>query len=865
MVDCTGILETYRKQLMQCTIEQDTTDKMYEEFCKIIKEEMLSKLKYKVLSNVKNDKVKGKARHKPWWNENLKILWSCLKKFEKNWLYATAEMKQKAKTEMLCAQKQFDKEVKSSKHLYWVKRQEYLHDLCSDTKADFWKEIGKIGIIKERKTKIPLIVKNEEGNLCEEKAEVLKVWKKYFQELLNSENIVQIENPSTDYINHHDIGDVNENITREELIKAINDVNKGKACGVDEIPVEMLNNKACIDFMLEMFNKGFKYGIFPASWRKGVINPVPKGSGKDPQDPKSYRGITVAVSSYKLFCSIINNRLKNWCDENEVLVEEQNGFRTGRSCIDHLHSLVTILDTRLKTRRNTFTAFVDFEKAYDRINRNLLWNKLEALGLNGYVMNTLKSLYDNVSCCVQINGAKSEWFDVNMGLKQGCILSPLLFNLYINDLVKTIKSSNIGIPVGEEIVSILLYADDLVLLAQNETDLQSLLCILEKWCNKWLVNVNCEKSEIVHFRKVSDNRSQICFMYNSKTLNTVDHYKYLGIVLNEFLDLKFTADIVAKSANRALGLLISKCKLSGGLPVKCFKKLYFSMVLPVIHYGSSIWGQKRFSSIDAVHNKACRFIMGVGRYAPNAAVQGDTGLTPPFIDQWISITRYWCRIMNMSCDRINKRIFEWTERLARCNIKNWVWKTKLCYRDNNLNVLLDKTNQLVNRLAVTLIGDVMFKSFVEKWSKDVNRHDSKNNIGGNKLRLYQNIKADFIPEQYLELHIGFSAKSAFAKLRCGVAPINIEIGRYQNIPVSQRWCPFCEHCIEDEVHILTNCDLYIDLREKLYSVISKTDNCFYHLTNKDKALYILSGSICIKECANTCKKILKRRMLFITK
>jgi len=275
-----------------------------------------------------------------------------------------------------------------------------------------------------------------------------------------------------------------------------------------------------------------------------------------------------------------------------------------------------------------------------------------------------------------------------------------------------------------------------------------------------------------------------------------------------------------------------------------FKKLYFSRVVLVIHYGSSIWGHKHFTSIDAVHNKACRYIMGVGRYAPNAAVQGDTGLAPPFIDQWISITRYWCRIMNMSSNRINKRIFEWSDRLARGGIKNLVWKTKLCYRENNLYVLLDKTNMLIKSLAVTLIGDVIFKSFCEKWTIDVNRNNSKNSIGGNKLRLYQNIKADFISEPYLDLCIGLSAKSAFAKLRCGVAPINIEIGRYQKVPIAQRLCPFCVHCIEDEIHIVTNCDLYIDLRE---------------------ALYILRGSICVKECANTCKKILKLKQLFITK
>ena len=413
-------------------------------------------------------------------------------------------------------------------------------------------------------------------------------------------------------------------------------------------------NEQSIDFMYKVFNKCLKQGIFPSAWRKGVITPIPKGGSKNALDPSNYRGITVAVSTYKLFCSILNDRLQAWCNINNILAEEQNGFRSERSCMDHVNALVNMIETRKILKQNTFAAFIDFEKAYDHIDRQLLWKKLENIGLHGNIMCTLRGLYTDVSCCVQVNGSKSNWFDVNTGLKQGCLLSPLLFNLYINDLVDSINSNCKGIPFGDEKVCILLYADDSVLVAQNEAELQCMLNILGNWCKKWKVKVNSGKSEIVHFRRKSVFCTNVKFQVSNLTLKVVNQYKYLGLVLNEFLDFKVTAEIVAKSANRALGLLIAKCKAAGGIPFNCFERLYKSMVLPVIHYGSSIWGHNSYSSIDAVHNRACRFILGVGKYTPTAAILGDSGLTPPVIDQWIEITRSWCRSFYMDSARLNR-------------------------------------------------------------------------------------------------------------------------------------------------------------------------------------------------------------------
>jgi hypothetical protein len=157
------------------------------------------------------------------------------------------------------------------------------------------------------------------------------------------------------------------------------------------------------------------------------------------------------------------------------LSDEQNGFRKGRSTIDHILSLNNIIDTKKKNKLSTFCAFIDFKKAYDNINRNILWKRLYDIGVCGKMLSAVQSLYVSMMSCVRVNSFKTEWFDVKCGLRQGCILSPLLFNLFINDLTLFIKSFDLGINIGNEKLCFMLYADDIVILADNAQNLQILL------------------------------------------------------------------------------------------------------------------------------------------------------------------------------------------------------------------------------------------------------------------------------------------------------------------------------------------------------------------------------------------------------
>ena len=126
--------------------------------------------------------------------------------------------------------------------------------------------------------------------------------------------------------------------------------------------------------------------------------------------------------------------------------------------------------------------------------------------------------------------------------------------------MREVKELNLGVKVAEEIISILAFADDIIIFAENEEDLQKILKCIEEWCKKWRLKVNSEKTNVVHFRKKGKSISGFEFVFDNTVLSIVDRYKYLGTVLNEHLDFTVTSSILSAAAGRALGAVISKFK-----------------------------------------------------------------------------------------------------------------------------------------------------------------------------------------------------------------------------------------------------------------------------------------------------------------
>ena len=424
---------------------------------------------------------RGKASGKEWWNDELGALAKEVRQALRVWEVNKADVG--LKLIYLQRQKHFSKMVRKYKRKYRKDRSNrLLHEQKKNPKK-FWDFIKKLG--GERQESIPDTVTNSEGECITEPRAVRGEWRRYFQTLLNP-----ISPPGTTHEAHVtanqplnldlDPSELNRDIMIEEVEAAIHANNNNKSPGVDGIKPAFIKNDACIRFIHTMCNYCFKTGTVPEAWLKSVIKPIPKCS-KQSTNPSEYRGISLQSFVAKTFCRILNTRLREYLECNNILSDEQNGFRPDRCCQDHILTLTSIIQNRLLEKKDTFACFIDFRKAFDCVDRDLLWGKLrERYGLEGNILNALMALYSRVNCAVDVNHDLTEWFDVSCGVKQGCILSPTLFAMYIDDLVDTLKRTNAGIECGDCVVTSLLYADDIVLLAPDEGSLQSLLNAVEE-------------------------------------------------------------------------------------------------------------------------------------------------------------------------------------------------------------------------------------------------------------------------------------------------------------------------------------------------------------------------------------------------
>ena len=267
----------------------------------------------------------------------------------------------------------------------------------------FWKSIGKIGISQANKKTIPMEVTLDHGSISFNVSDVLSKWCHNFNSLSNSSGqmtdndlgtsgVNTCSNMTDNTSNQQRQQKFNQHISIFEAEKAIDSAKRGKATGIDNIPTEVLKNDTAVSFLHVLFNICFDNGIVPYDWGKCIINPISKSSTTDRLDPLSYRGISLAPALYNLYCSILNSRLSSWSDENYKLVDEQSGFRKGKSTTDHISSVVNIIETRKKLKKPTFCAFIDFKKAYDTINRHMLCKRLTDIGISGKLFQAVKSL-----------------------------------------------------------------------------------------------------------------------------------------------------------------------------------------------------------------------------------------------------------------------------------------------------------------------------------------------------------------------------------------------------------------------------------------------------------------------------------------
>ena len=357
-------------------------------------------------------------------------------------------------------------------------------------------------------------------------------------------------------------------------------------------------------------------------------------------------------------------------------------------------------------------------------------------------------------------------------------------------------------------------------MSENEENLQKLLLKVEEWCHKWQLVVNKDKSQIVHFRQKNKTRTSSVFNLDGTCLAIVEKYKYLGIVLDEFIDFNVSTSCLAAAGGRALGAINSKFKCIKNMGVNTYSKLFESCVMPVLHYCAGVWGLQSHQTLQNIQNRAMRFFLGTHKLTPNLGMVGDLGWYSLLMFRKLSALRLWNRFIKLSDHRLTKKIFKWD--WEQCN-KNWSAEIKQIFYDIDMNELFDEMHFCPLKDA----SDALKEDFEFDWSCKV-----KSQV---KLRTYNTFKTDFGLENYLQLNLERSERSFMAQLRLGILPLHVETGRFNNTPLNERICKLCDlNVVEDETHFILNCSKYIHERKYLFDMVTQENTAFVKMSGKDK-------------------------------
>jgi hypothetical protein len=328
-------------------------------------------------------------------------------------------------------------------------------------------------------------------------------------------------------------------LTLDEVTEAIGQAQNNKAPGQDSVFNESMNygGEAAVHSCFFLFTHLFENGICPRAWSKALVHLIFKGGDKDPLSCSSYRPISLISIVSKIYEWIFLNRAGGtYAEDEELLPDEQAGFRKGRSLMEQTYILRKLLDERKRRTKPTYIYFVDLKSAFPSTWRDAIWWRMQEAGITGKLYRAVKSLYENCIFAVLTSFGPTEWFRKNSGTRQGAILSPFLFSfVMISPLVRELTEQGLGIDMAGKLTACLLFADDIALIASSESELRKMMAIATSFFHKWRFTVSASKTRVVAFG-AGETRGPLKdrpWSIDGRSVDEAVMYTYLGINLEK--------------------------------------------------------------------------------------------------------------------------------------------------------------------------------------------------------------------------------------------------------------------------------------------------------------------------------------------
>ena len=414
-----------------------------------------------------------------------------------------------------------------------------------------------------------------------------------------------------------------EEISVQEFEGHVQRMKTKKAAGSDGIEAEAIIHadqatKSKIRGIMSQCLLGME---LPREWREARIFALHKKG--DPSVAKNYRGISITNSAYKLYASILHSRLERFVEEQNLLPDGQNGFRKGRSTIDNIYILNHCVRRTLQDGKHLYTCFVDFKAAFDTVNRKKLFSRMRRITIPEYLVAAVEEIYRVTEYSI---GGSS--FRTDMGLRQGCPLSPLLFAIYISDAEKVLRNwQSGGVLIGGERIFSLAYADDLVLMATTAGEMKDMVECLARYAEKRDLVISTEKTKVIRFSKngVKSTHKWYCA---GVAIEEVKNFCYLGFVFQSNGSWSAHIKMLATKGKECLSRVWSVGERLFADNFVIRRQMYHSLIEPCIVYGCELFGWEERVELEKIQRKYFRWVLGVAPWTKSSLLMAEINGTP---------------------------------------------------------------------------------------------------------------------------------------------------------------------------------------------------------------------------------------------
>lgn len=632
-----------------------------EEWEQMSVEEMWQKFKSIILGAAGKacgvNKANKRGRRTAWWSKEIKQQVKIKKERWAEYLVKKTESTYNNYKEQRIKVKNM---VSEAKNKTWTEFGEKLAKNSKENQKLFYKVLKTL---RKGKAVRAVAIKNKEGDLITKTEEIMARWKEHFLELLEGESVHENEKKAENKKEMKENSNkVETRITEEELEMALKKMKNGKSPGHDRITVEMVKKmgEKGKKVLLDLYNKIWTMEEMPSEWEIGQIVPIYKKG--DNKQCSNYRGIMLLSVPLKIYEQILEGRLREVIEP--TLSEAQSGFRKGRSVQDHIFSLKQIIIRTLEYNKKAFFAFIDLEKAFDKVPREKVWISLEKRGVNSKLQRAIKVIYKNTRNYVISNNERSEEFKTREGLRQGGVLSPVLFTIFMDEIIRKCQTGIRKLHVGyKELKPVFMsecaFADDVVVMAGSASELQTNLLIWKEILTENSMKMNIEKTKVM---AVANEPQQMHIQIEGKVIEQVQQFNYLGVIIEntgrQELDITEKIEKSNKLYYAINKTFINKKEVSR----KTKMTVYKTIVRPILTYGCESWVMSRRikARVAASEMKFLRRVKGVSLRDRIRSKQIREELEIEDIMEFIEKRQlsWWGHLQRMKNDRMVKQIWE---------------------------------------------------------------------------------------------------------------------------------------------------------------------------------------------------------------